>query len=71
MNLGGVFVAIELKSEGGKASKLQEYNLTEIAASGGIAIILEPANEEEVLDFLSTVASIGVVGKNEVLRRDS
>lgn len=56
MCLSGVFVAIELKSEDGELSKLQEYNLQRIANCGGIAIIITPDNVDESLLFLETIA---------------
>jgi Holliday junction resolvase len=40
----GLFVAIELKTDTGKLSALQEYNLEAIAKSGGIAIVMTPSN---------------------------
>lgn len=54
--VSGVFVAIELKVEDGKLDKLQEWNLQQIADSGGIAIVMTPENEKETLDFLLHIA---------------
>ena len=45
--VGGRFVAVELKSENGKPSNLQIYNIEEIKKSGGIAFVLYPQNFEE------------------------
>ena len=56
MCLSGIFVAIELKSEDGELSKLQEYNLQRIANCGGIAIIVTPDNVDESILFLETIA---------------
>ena len=38
MCLGGIFVAIELKSEEGVLDPLQHYNIQRIASCGGIVI---------------------------------
>ncbi len=45
--VNGRFVAVELKSEKGKVSVLQEYNIKEIKRCGGIAIVLRPSEFEE------------------------
>jgi len=37
--LNGNFIAIEVKTETGIVSKLQEYNLNQIKAAGGIAFV--------------------------------
>ena len=42
--VNGIFVAIELKTETGRVSKLQEYNLYKIRESGGIGLVLRPAD---------------------------
>ena len=44
--VNGRFVGIELKSEKGKTSQLQEYNLRQIEKSGGISIVLKPSKFE-------------------------
>ncbi len=54
--LNGVFIAIELKTDTGTVSKLQEYNLNKIASSGGIAIVLMPSNFDETKNFLENVS---------------
>jgi Holliday junction resolvase len=41
--VNGQFVAIELKTETGRLSKLQEYNLAKIKESGGQALVLRPS----------------------------
>lgn len=48
----GQFVAIELKTETGRLSKLQEYNLAKIAESGGQAFVLRPNGFEAFADFI-------------------
>lgn len=57
MCLSGLFVAIELKSSGGKLSELQKYNMNLIALSGGIALVISPENLEEAMAFLTKVAN--------------
>ena len=41
--LKGLFIAIELKTEEGKPSALQLWNIEEIKKSGGQAIVLKPS----------------------------
>lgn len=56
--IGGLFVAIELKSSvKGKVSPLQEHNLNLIAEAGGITIVAHPENEEKVMNYLTNLAS--------------
>ncbi len=45
--VNGKFLAIELKSEKGKTSLLQEYNIKEIQRCGGKAIVLRPSGFNE------------------------
>lgn len=73
MCIGGVFVAIELKATGGKTSKLQDYKLEAIAKAGGIAIVLEPEMEEEILDLLTVIANVGssLKGENVVITKEN
>lgn len=40
--VNGVFVAIEVKAQNGKASELQLYNIEQIRKAGGVAIVLYP-----------------------------
>lgn len=40
----GHFVAIEVKAENGKLSKLQKYNLEQIRKAGGIALAVKPSD---------------------------
>lgn len=50
--LGGVFVAIELKSHFQDADPLQRHNLDLIADAGGIAVLAYPENWEETFAYL-------------------
>lgn len=48
----GRFIALELKAENGRASKLQEYEISQIKESGGIALIVRPSDFEWLKNFL-------------------
>ncbi len=52
----GKFVALELKSENGRASKLQEYKINKINQAGGIGLIVYPENWPEVLNLVQSLA---------------
>lgn len=52
MCLNGLFVAIELKTDKGRLSPLQEYNLNKIAESGGIALVMAPKNFVQGIRYL-------------------
>lgn len=49
----GRFVALELKSSGGKPTQLQDYKLASIEKSGGATIVAYPENWEQVKTRLS------------------
>ena len=49
--LNGNFIAIEVKTEAGIVSKLQEYNINRIKEAGGIAFVARSADEaKKMLD---------------------
>ena len=50
--VNGHFVGIELKTETGRTSKLQEYNLAKIRQSGGQALVLRPSGFKAFKDFI-------------------
>ena len=50
--INGRFIALELKIEGDKADKLQEYVLQEIDKSGGIALVVNPSNFEQAKNYI-------------------
>ena len=62
-SVSGLFVAIELKTEDGVVSKLQEYNLKRIEDTGGVSIVLTPSNLDSSILLLEKLAK-GVL-KNE------
>ena len=45
--IGGRFVGVELKTDDGKVSELQQYNIDKIIQSGGVALVLRPDEFEE------------------------
>lgn len=42
--INGIFIALELKTNEGKASQLQELNLLKILKAGGVALEVSPNN---------------------------
>lgn len=60
MCLAGRFVAVELKTNEGVISKLQEYNLKKIEETGGVSIVLMPNNFEASIQFLKNLAKEGL-----------
>ena len=63
MCLSGIFISIELKTEGGTVSKLQDYNLKKIVKAGGIGLVIQPSNLDASIQFLENLAKEGI--KNE------
>ena len=51
--VSGRFVAIEVKAENGKPTELQKWNVVQIQNSGGIALILYPADWEQFVDLIN------------------
>ena len=45
--VNGKFIGVEIKTEKGKVSTLQEYNINRIKDSGGIAIVLRPSGFDD------------------------
>lgn len=54
----GYFIAIELKSKGGKPSALQIYNKKQVERAGGISIILYPKYFNRLKEFLKSLKPI-------------
>ena len=50
--INGYFVAVEIKAENGKPSKLQYFYRDKIRKSYGVAIILYPENFEDFKDLV-------------------
>lgn len=53
--VNGRFVALELKSETGKLSELQKYNLNKITECGGLACEVKPSNWDDVKNIIKTL----------------
>lgn len=51
----GRFIAWELKTDTGRLSGLQSFNLERIGASGGVARVVTPSNFEESLKELLSI----------------
>ncbi len=54
--IAGLFVALELKSEKGKVSKLQEHKLVSISKAGGVAMVVFPNKWDEIFKFLTQIS---------------
>ena len=67
----GYFLGIELKSETGKPSELQKWNIRKIRDSGGFACVLRPHQFEEFKSFIKKMTmlinSSYVIFKDEFL----
>jgi Holliday junction resolvase len=49
--LNGLFIALEVKAENGRLSKLQEYHQEQIKNSGGVAAVVKSVDEvKEILE---------------------
>lgn len=53
--VNGHFVAIEVKAENGKPTELQKWNVEQIKNSGGIALILYPADWDRFVAIIDEV----------------
>jgi hypothetical protein len=51
----GRFVALELKSKGGKPTALQNYVLDQITKADGISLVASPTNWSEVKELLTNL----------------
>ncbi len=50
--INGVFFALEIKSERGKPSPLQTYNLAQINRCGGVGLLVYPENWNDIKKLL-------------------
>lgn len=54
--INGKFVGIEVKRPGGKTSALQDYNIEQIRASGGVAFVATSVEEVRTkLDYFHVI----------------
>lgn len=52
----GLFVGLEIKAVKGKTSPMQEYKLDAIRKAGGLALVANPNNWEQVKDLLTKLS---------------
>ena len=50
--VNGYFMALEIKAEHGRPSKLQEYQVEEIQKAKGIALIVYPKDYDRLIELL-------------------
>ena len=53
--LRGRFIGIECKANGNKPTALQQMNLDQIAAQGGIALVIDETNVNELKGMIENV----------------
>lgn len=53
--INGYYVALELKTEIGRTSKLQDWNIEQIKQAGGVAMVLRPNQFEVFKSFVREV----------------
>jgi hypothetical protein len=58
--VNGMFVALELKSKQGRASKIQEFNLNKINNAKGLGLVVYPDNWSKVFLALKALSKGGV-----------
>lgn len=81
VSCNGFFLGVELKAERGVPSELQVWNIEQIRKSGGIGIVLYPAQFQEFVKLINYIQNLNPVGsevnqelfdermkKNEVVR---
>ena len=56
--LKGRFIGIECKANGNKPTALQKMNLDNIAAQGGIALVIDETNVNELKGMIENVLEI-------------
>lgn len=64
--VGGVFIGVEAKANGGKPTKLQTIRLNEIRNTGGLAVVVD---EKTVDEFDRLVEWCSMLGDNEGLQQ--
>ena len=66
MCAGGRMIALELKTEKGKTSKLQAYNLERIKQAGGFTAVMTPKNFVQLTEQIRLIAQGGVSGGSDL-----
>jgi hypothetical protein len=53
----GMFIAIELKTDTGRVTKLQQYNLDKITACGGLSLTVRPKTYKDFKEIIHGIRS--------------
>jgi hypothetical protein len=73
--IAGLFYGIECKANGGKPTALQMKHHDDIRKAGGIAVVIDETNVEnlrkEILSYVEVKADFKVVAVREVSQRNS
>lgn len=56
--VNGRFFAIEVKSETGRVSRLQKWNIQRIREAGGIGIVSKPSQWNELKDWIDRLLQV-------------
>ena len=59
--VNGRFIGLEIKSEKGKTTLLQEYNIKEIRRCGGIAMVLKPSGFDDFKKLIEELLNDNIV----------
>ena len=58
--VNGIFIAVELKADDGKPTALQEFNIRQINAAGGIGVILYPKGFKDFENLIEEVKKCNI-----------
>ena len=64
-HINGVAVYIEAKTNTRKLTKLQAIKLNRLRATGALCFVVRPDNQEQVLEFLTTLGNGGYADEYE------
>jgi len=56
----GCFIAVEVKSDTGKPSPLQLYQIAQINEAGGVGLVLYPKHFDEFKRFITTLNQLDI-----------
>jgi len=65
--INGHFVGLELKAIGGKPSELQLWNLDRIDRAGGLGLLVDPINWEEIRKGLLVLSNGEKFGTQQLM----
>lgn len=54
----GYFIGIELKTDKGRLSELQKYQLKRIEDNNGFSLVLRPSNEQDIWNLLEKIDNL-------------